>query len=112
MASILTKLFSVLPKNTPEYRMCWVHGKKAIFHRWVDTARVVKPRGMEETETTDRYQLHHVHGLVEFEDGSLARVWPQDIQFVDTRPEFEENDWGLPYTDDDNPGDENEATTC
>lgn len=77
----------------PRLRPCYVQSRKALFHLWVHSARPVKPRGMEEDETAERYQLSATHGLVEFEDGTLARVWPQDIQFVDIRPEFQENVW-------------------
>lgn len=65
-----------------ETRPCWVDGRRAMFHRWTDSARPVKPRGMEDDETADRYQLHSVHALVEFEDGTVERVWPNTVQFV------------------------------
>lgn len=64
-------------------RPCWANGRRAIFHRWTDSARPVKPKGMEDEDTLDRYQLHSVHGLVEFEDGHMERVWPSNIQFAD-----------------------------
>lgn len=64
-------------------RPCWVDGRRAIFHRWTDSARPVKPKGMEDENTLDRYQLHTVHGLVEYEDGHMERVWPHKIQFAD-----------------------------
>ena len=92
------------PENAREtnVRPCWVHNRKAVFHRWCDTARPVKPRGMEEDENAEYFQLYNVHGLVEFQDGTVARVWPQDIQFIDIRPEFQENVWPetetLPFT--------------
>lgn len=96
MANINNTITVTFP--TPEYRPCWVNNRKALFHRWVDSARPVKPKGMEDEETTDRYQLYNVHGLVEFEDGTMARVWPQDIQFADIREEFL-TDWQpLPFT--------------
>jgi hypothetical protein len=89
---------NTIPALLPEYRPCWVYGRKALLHRWVDSARPVKPRGVEDEENTARYQLHSVHGLVEFQDGAMARAWPQDIQFADIREEFL-NDWPpLPYT--------------
>lgn len=79
---------------TSEYRPCWVQGKRAVFHRWTDSARPVKARGMEQEENAERYQLHSVHGLVEFEDGSMERVWPSAIQFA-TLPECwpSEEEW-------------------
>ena len=81
-----------------ELRPCWVRDRKAVFHRWVETARPVKPKDMEDDENAEYYQLRNCHGLVEFEDGTVARVWPQDIQFADIREEFLEQDWGEPFT--------------
>lgn len=78
--------------RTSEYRPCWVEGRRAFFHRWTDSARPVKPKGMEDEETTKRYQMHSVHGLVEFEDGTVTRVWPNTIQFADGG-HFNEWDW-------------------
>lgn len=68
---------------TNERRPCYVNGKRAMFHRWADNARPVKPRGMENDENADVYQLHTVHALVEYEDGTMERVWPSSIQFAD-----------------------------
>ena len=72
--------FTITRKD--ERRPCWVDGRRAMFHRWTDSARPVKPWGTEDDETVDRFQVHNVHGLVEYEDGTVARVWPNTIQFV------------------------------
>lgn len=74
-------------------RPCWVDGRRAMFHRWTDSARPVKPRGMEDTDTTDRFQVHSVHALVEYEDGTMERVWPNTVQFADSRELFESLAW-------------------
>ena len=87
-------------------RPCWVDGRRAIFHRWTDSARPVKARGMEESEETPRYQLHSVHALVEYEDGTMERVWPNAVRFADSDELFAGYDWEgmehrrdeLPYT--------------
>lgn len=63
-------------------RPCYVDGKRAMFHRWVDNARPVKPRG-QETDDAENYQLYTVHALVEYEDGTMERVWPSHIRFAD-----------------------------
>lgn len=77
----------------PELRPCWVKGRRALFHRWTDSARPVVPRGLPELETADlRYQLWNVHGVVEYEDGTLGRVWPYEIQFAEN-PVFKEYAW-------------------
>lgn len=85
-----------------EYRPCMVNGRRALFHRWTDSARPVKPRGLEAEEKAQRFQVWSVHGIVEYEDGTVARVWPSDIQFVDGGY-FADYDWpqddteGLPF---------------
>ena len=65
-----------------ETRPCWVNGRRAIWHRWTDSARPVKPWGQEDDEDAKRFQTWNVHGLVEYEDGTVARVWPHTVQFV------------------------------
>lgn len=74
-------------------RPCWVDGRRAIFHRWSDNARPVKPRGMENDETVEHFQLHAVHAIVEYEDGTVGRVWPNMVQFADPERLFQEYDW-------------------
>ena len=68
---------------TTEKRPCLVNGRRALFHRWADSARPVVPRGIEEIDPETRYQCWNVHGIVEFEDGTVQRIWPSEIQFVD-----------------------------
>jgi hypothetical protein len=74
--------------TTSEGRPCWVKGRRAIFHRWIDSARPAKARGKEDDPTAPHFQLYNVHGLVEYEDGTLRRVWPTDIQFADSAAAF------------------------
>ena len=31
-----------------EYRPCYVNGRRALFHRWVNTANPVLPKGVRE----------------------------------------------------------------
>lgn len=73
-------------------RPCWVHGRRGIFHRWTDSARPAKARGEENDPDAKFYQLYSVHALVEYEDGTVARVWPADLQFADGG-EFAAYDW-------------------
>ena len=75
-----------------EYRPCYVAGRKALFHRWANTARPVLPRGVEPDENARYFQQRTTHGIVEFEDGTVERVWPQDIQFADDG-RFKEYAW-------------------
>lgn len=78
------KIFDHVFKLRAERRPCMVNGRRAMFHRWADSARPVTPRDLEEEEMYGpRYQLYSVHGIVEFEDGTVQRVWPSDIRFID-----------------------------
>ena len=85
-------IFNSIFRAQKENRPCIVNGRRAMFHRWADSARPVAPRGVEETETTQRYQLHTVFGIVEYEDGTVDRVWPYDIRFID-HSEFDAYAW-------------------
>ena len=78
--------------STCEMRPCWVNGRRAIFHRWTDSARPVKPRSRDE-ETDERLQKWSVHGIVEYEDGTVDREWPSAIRFADSMGHFAEWDW-------------------
>lgn len=76
-----------------EYRPCYVNGRRAMFHRWVNTANPALPKGMGANDEKARFFQHRsTHGLVEFEDGSVARVWPSDIRFADGG-HFEQGVW-------------------
>lgn len=78
--------------TTCEGRPCWVKGRRAIFHRWTDSARPVKPVSNDQ-DTDDRMQKWSVHGLVEYEDGQMEREWPSAIRFADSAEYFDSLDW-------------------
>jgi hypothetical protein len=78
--------------STCEGRPCWVRGRRAIFHRWTDSARPVKPVSGDQ-DTDERLQKWSVHGLVEYEDGRVDREWPNNIRFADSAENFAEYDW-------------------
>lgn len=92
--------------TTCEGRPCWVKGRRAIFHRWTDSARPVKPASNDQ-DTDERMQKWSVHGLVEYEDGTVEREWPSAIRFADSAEKFAGICWDalearrddLPYTD-------------
>lgn len=102
--------------STCEGRPCWVKGRRAIFHRWTDSARPVKPAGNDQ-DTDERMQKWSVHGLVEYEDGRMEREWPSAIQFADSRERFDALPWeemealrdALPYTYDEEAAEITEA---
>lgn len=75
-----------------EYRPCWVYGKRALFHRWADSARPAYPRKSDESKDGKTCQLWCVHAIVEFEDGTVQRVWPSDVKFADGG-QFDEKLW-------------------
>ena len=78
--------------TTCEGRPCWVKGRRAIFHRWTDSARPVKPANNDQ-ETDERMQKWSVHGLVEYEDGTVEREWPSAIRFADSAEKFDAICW-------------------
>ena len=76
-----------------EPRPCWVYGRrKALFHRWANNAHAQLPRGQEPGENARYYQYRATQAIVEYEDGTVDRVWPQDIQFADGG-KFLEYEW-------------------
>ena len=79
-------------ETTDERRPCWARGRKAFFHRWTNSARPMLPRGVEPCENAHYFQFRSTHAIVEFEDGTVDRVWPQDVQFTDGG-RFEEYYW-------------------
>ena len=66
-------------------RPCIVRGeesaKNALFHRWVDVAEVIPPSPIRGGHGGG--QLWCVYGIVEFEDGSVQKVFPERIRFID-----------------------------
>lgn len=91
MAEIEGKILITSSQGRP----CWAEGKRAIFHRWIDSARPAKPRGYEDDPMVEHFQLQSTKGLVEFEDGTMRHVWPTEIQFADGADKFDEYDWDL-----------------
>ena len=75
---------SVIIAQDNEYRPCYVNGRRALFHRWANSARPQLPRGAEPGENARYFQYRSTHGLVEYEDGTMDMVWPRDIQFADS----------------------------
>lgn len=90
--------------NNPAPRPCIVEGRRAIWHRWSDSARPKPPRAMAEEENAQYFQVWNVHAIIEFEDGTVARVWPSAVQFVDGGA-FDSFEWptdDLPFTMEEN----------
>lgn len=73
-------------------RPCLARGRRAIFHRWVNSAHPLLPRGMEPGENARYYQYRRTEALVEYEDGTVARIFTSNIQFIDGG-DFDKWDW-------------------
>lgn len=84
--------------NFGEYRPCIVGGRRELFHRWCDKARPALPKAITgDGHIDDHFQLWDVHAIVEFEDGTVERVWPSNVKFIDRK--FDQFEWGddLPF---------------
>lgn len=88
--------------ESPRPRPCMVKGCRAMFHRWADSGRPVVPRGVPVDETATRFQSWHVHAIVEYADGTIERVWPYEVQFIDGGG-FENVDWPEIISQDEQP---------
>lgn len=94
--------------KTAEYRPCTANGKKALFHRWVESDKVLFENVALMTDTMKAKQLNQfnefgmidnsltkltviksLYGLVEYEDGSMDKVDPEKIKFKDSKYKFE-----------------------
>lgn len=90
-----------------EPRPCWVYGKrKALFHRWANTAHAQLPKGLD-PEHVRYYQYRSTCAIVEYEDGTVDRVWPQDLRFADGG-KFSEFEW-LPQEQEDQRNGDNQS---
>ena len=54
-----------------ELRPCFVENKKALFHKWVHIKNLL---GQE-----------FENGIIEYEDGQVEEVKPNDIKFIDNK---------------------------
>lgn len=69
---------------TDERRPCWARGRKALFHRWMNSAHPVLPRGVEPGDKDARFfQFRSTTAIVEYEDGTVGRVYPNEVEFAD-----------------------------
>lgn len=66
----------------PALRPCVVAGKnKCLFHRWEQLSEIIPPSPMIGGHSGGC--ISHVCGIVENEDGSITRVHPNEIRFLD-----------------------------
>lgn len=88
----MAQLWNDIKITTCEGRPCWVNGRRAIFHRWTDSARPVK-QAVTNEDGVEHFQKYSVHGLVEYEDGTVDRECPNVIQFADSWEHFQQFNW-------------------
>lgn len=74
-----------------EFRPCLVDGRKAMWHRWTIREEVVGPSILNGGHGGG--QLSATFALVEFEDGTVAEVYPDKVRFLDSAKVFEEYDF-------------------
>ena len=66
---------------TSEYRPCLVKGQHALFHRWEDNSEIYAPSVMIGGHGGG--VVKYTCAIVEYEDGHVERVKPEDVTFVD-----------------------------
>lgn len=64
-----------------DYRPCYVKGKKALFHQWVEEAFPVPPSMSIIGDKGG--QKKYTVGIVELENGEVIEVVPSGIVFAD-----------------------------
>lgn len=93
--------------KSAEYRHCVVGGRKALFHRWVESDKVILEQlvlrkkdslddamdvfnnfGIVSPGMTTKV-IKSFYGLVEYEDGAMEKVDPEKIKFKDSDYMFE-----------------------
>ena len=67
--------------RTAEYRPCYVNGKKALFHRWTNVP-MVSPSKMLMVRDANKATEYVGLAIVEYEDGTVDRVFPEQVRFV------------------------------
>lgn len=79
----MANLNSTIQIQSSEYRPCIVKnkkdGKKALFHRWSEIARM---RDAVMVGTVSG-QIKETLAIVEYEDGTIEQCYPNEIQFCD-----------------------------
>ena len=71
---------TIIVRNS-EYRPCLVKGQHALFHRWEDNSETYAPSLMVGGHGGG--VVKYTCAIVEYEDGHVERVKPEDVTFVD-----------------------------
>lgn len=67
--------------TSAEYRPCFAEGKKALFHKWIEESEIVAPSVMVGGHNGG--VIKAAFAIVEYEDGTIAKVEPHKIKFAD-----------------------------
>lgn len=100
----MAALDGTITMTSAEYRPCYVNDKKALFHRWIDKEEVVLQfngfllstdeiaAALEDYRTkgilpnnTNVEKVKTTLAIVEYEDGTIDEVRPQQIRFADDK---------------------------
>lgn len=76
----------LLPMDELQYRPCEVDGVPALFHRWIEDDRVLTATnglGHYIPGTPAINVIRETFALVEFLDGVVVKVKPEQVRFVD-----------------------------
>lgn len=77
----MARINGFIAPTTSEHRTCVINGKNALFHRWEERAEVLPP-----SLTVGGHgggQIKQTYGIIEYESGEVAEVYPHDIRFTD-----------------------------
>ena len=81
-----------------KHRPCWFiahkHRRKAVFHRWIEEREAVAASPLE--GGTPAGIVATTFAIIELENGSVWKVYPESIHFAD-HGEFQEFTWGDEY---------------
>ncbi len=63
------------------FRPCLANGRKAFFHRWTECPDIVPPSPM--VGGAPGGVIKSTFAIVEYEDGTINRCYPEEIKFLD-----------------------------
>lgn len=84
-----------------ELRPCLVDGKRALWHEWTTRWEIVPPSIMAGGHGGG--QVSASLALVEFEDGTVAEVYPSRVRFLDTACKMREMEGAFIYAEERGP---------
>lgn len=84
-----------LPVLRDQLRPCYAgDGRRALFHRWADIAEPLEASPFVGGATAG--QFWRVYGVVEFEDGTVCCLTPEQIKFLDSAEQMRCYAWDCP----------------